>query len=439
VPAATHPELALASTIAGCLLAMLALWGSSTSWGRDRKLIDGAMSVAALAWAGHLLLESAVQFAGISGPGVYARDAVLQLLIVAVSFFLLTTAGLPQRWTYGLLAVQVLASAVALHWHHGGGAGPPQAHTAWVAINFLSATGFTMAVAWRVYLKRELRGWLALSGGLIGLGVSVDHVLAADEAVRVLMLSQYFYAAFLLVVWHLVTQRTSADEPPSFASSGFYLATDSGAGPDLAASAVAGERRRIAQDLHDGVGSQIVNILSSLDSRAPSQQAVALALENCLLDLKITVDAIDSADDSVPEALGRLRYRVQHSLDKLGIRMDWKVELCAELETIRGEPARQALRIAQESICNVMRHAEASAVEVLCRFLPSPDRLMLEVRDNGCGIAGGLSGQASGKGFTSMHRRARAVGGELLISSRRGAGTRVRFVLPLAHDHTLRA
>jgi len=243
----------------------------------------------------------------------------------------------------------------------------------------------------------------------------------------------------LMVIWHLVTQRVESPETRSASMHDFQRSTGfeplTGFGPAHDAAVVALERRRIAQDLHDGVGSQIVNILSSLDSHAPQQQAVALALEQCLVDLKMTVDAIDSADDNVLEALGRLRYRIQHSLDKLGIRMVWKVDICDELEAVRGVPAQQVLRIAQESLSNVMRHAHASAVEVVCRFVPETRQMVLEVRDNGAGITRGKEGRPSGKGLEGMRRRAQGIGGELVISSKTGSGTRVRLVLPLAGDH----
>jgi hypothetical protein len=88
--------------------------------------------------------------------------------------------------------------------------------------------------------------------------------------------------------------------------------------------------------LHDGVGSQLVNIIASRDTNMPQQQAVALALEQCLVDLKMMVEGIEDAIDGLIHALGNLRYRVQHSLEKLGIRMMWKVDMDGSLHDFRG-------------------------------------------------------------------------------------------------------
>ncbi|UUZ75959.1 histidine kinase [Polaromonas sp. P1(28)-13] len=267
-------------------------------------------------------------------------------------------------------------------------------------------------------------------------------MLPADDVQHSATLFHHFYAAFLLVMWHLIKQRVERPDQHLSMMSDFQSSanldalTGYGEAHDIAASAVANERHRIAQDLHDGVGSQIVNILSSLDSHSPEQLAVTLALEQCLADLKMTVDAIDGANDNALEALGRLRYRVQHSLDKLGIRMLWKVEICGELEAVRGEQAQQVLRIAQECLTNVMRHANASTVGVVFRYMPETNSLVLEVRDNGQGIVRSRVRRTAGKGLEGMRRRAQAVGGELLISSKTGAGTRVRFTLPLTENPT---
>jgi signal transduction histidine kinase len=144
----------------------------------------------------------------------------------------------------------------------------------------------------------------------------------------------------------------------------------------------------------------------------------------------MTVDAIDSTSDSLPEALGRLRHRIQRSLDVLGIRMVWKVLLCEELDAARGAVAVHSLRIAQECLTNVIRHSAATSVEVGCRYDPLTSAILLEVRDNGCGIDRRHDPAISGKGLRGMRQRAAAVGGTLVISSKLGAGTRVRLQVP---------
>ena len=436
---AAHHGLVLASALIGTLLAVVALWGSWNAWSRHRNPIDLALAIAAVTWMAHLVVSTSVDFAGSTRQSAYVTDAGCQVLIISISSFLLTSAGLAGRGVTLALGAQAVAGGVALHWNHWGSSGQQTAHDVWIMINLFAAVVLVAGIAKQVYVTRNYRGWLALAGGVLGMGICLDDILLGSGTTRISLL-HHFYAAFLLVMWHLVTYRVETSEPMFVESSGFQKHTGfDHSQMDIAASAVAGERRRIAQDLHDGVASQLVSILSSLDDKAPQQQAVALALENCLLDLKMTVDAIDSGNDSVIEALGRLRYRVQHSLDKLGIVMAWKVDMCVELEAVRGEKAQQVLRIAQECLANVMRHAHATTVEVVCKFVPENEHMVLEVRDNGAGIGRDREGRPTGKGLASMRRRAKATGGELIIASKLGAGTRVRFTLPLTTEHYISA
>lgn len=417
------------------------------------------MQVVAGIWLLHLVTVSGLQLAATLQPPLlvaahYAEHVGLQAMVVSVGFFLLSVSGVTRPAVYLLLAAQALLGLAALHWQPWLLAdtfarfSQSPAYPVWVIINLLAAALVTVAVARQVQKTHSTAGWLALSACLMGLGLCAEQLILGDDGQPVGLLVRPMYALFLLVVWRMSARSETrvlangamtafaADFPRS---ANMEPLSDFGPPPDAAAVAVAHERRRIGQDLHDGVASQLVNILSSLDVKTPQQLAIALAVEQCLVDLKLTVDALDSVNDNVLDALGRLRYRVQHSLDKLGIRMSWRVEIRDELAAVRGEAAQHALRIAQEALANVMLHARASAVEVVCRFVPESTMMVLEVRDNGRGIPRRkddrpvqAGAQRSGKGLASMRHRAKTLGGELSVSSKLGAGTRVRLTLPLA-------
>ncbi len=388
--------------------------------------LAGALRLALLLWLTHFLLVSIGMGFKAGGPNAaYVAHLGVQFLILSAACFLLTTVRMASAGIYWILGVQALAGATALYYNgNAGGAAVP---LLWMVMNLLSAMLLTIAIAALVYLPRSYPGWLALAGSMFGLGICIQQVALADATEDSTVLFRHFYVLLLLVVWQWMTQRgplrrLSAGEAPWAGSS-----HETGA----PAPAVLQERHRIARDLHDGVVSQIVSILSSLDHRAPEQQTLRLALEQCLLDIRLTVDGMEAADQNIVEALGSLRYRVQRPLDRLGIQMVWDVEMCSALETVRGEEARQVLRIAQECLSNVMRHAKASRVIVSCRYAADMGCMELEVRDNGVGIVPHLAPETSGKGLENMRQRARLMGGELTIASKFGSGTRVQLTLPL--------
>lgn len=393
--------------------------------GFSSPALAGALRLALLLWLTHFLVGMGLGFKAGSPHAAYVAHLGFQFLLISAACFLFTVVHVASSRIYWILGVQALAGATAMYYN--GNTNGAEVPVPWVLMNLLSAMLLTIAMAACVYLPRSSPGWLALAGSMLGLGICIQQVTLADAMEDSAVLFRHFYVLLLLVVWQLVTRRgrlrlLGTGDAPRAGSSQETGAT---------ASAVRHERRRIARDLHDGVASQIVSILSSLDHHAPGQQALGLALEQCLLDIKLTVDGIESEDQNIVEALGSLRYRVQPPLDKLGIHMIWDVEICSALETVRGDEARQVLRIAQECLSNVMRHAKASRVAVSCRYAADMGCMEFEVRDNGAGIAHDLLSEAAGKGLDNMRQRARLMGGELTISSKFGSGTRVQLTLPL--------
>jgi signal transduction histidine kinase len=108
-----------------------------------------------------------------------------------------------------------------------------------------------------------------------------------------------------------------------------------------------------------------------------------------------------------------------------------RLHLPQEDVSVGAEQATAIFRIFQETLTNVARHAEADAVEV--RFAAEKDGLMLEVHDNGMGIATDQLGAGNTLGILGMRERAMLLGGELTIEGSPGKGTTVRVRIPGLH------
>ena len=429
------------ATLVGAVLSsyamLIGLTLSARSWKARRNPMYLAYVVATAGWLIYLMGSSAGAMLQNQPLVFFLSHAACQIAIVGVSFFFLISASVIRFEIHSVWMAQFGVGLLLLLWNGWGPWLQDLAYTLWVVLNLLCISVLCLFGAREVERSdKQHRRWMALCGSLLGLGICIADVLTVDKPAPGNTPVHYLYAAVLLALWPII----SAQAPQMSASlegtgdphtTAWGAVTGFGPPTDNIALAVANERRRIARDLHDGVCSQLVNILATLDTHAPQQQIVALSLEQCLMDMKIMVDVIDGADESLIDVLGRLRYRVQRALDTLGIGMHWVVDVDGPLQNLHGETARQVLRITQECLSNVMRHSHASMVEVICSYLPASNFMLLEVRDDGDGIPRREAGRLGGKGLENMQQRATSLGGHLQIFTKPGAGTRVRLLVPL--------
>ena len=429
--------------LASLMLAGTALNGSWKAWRLQSHPIDLAMRILAGAWLPVVLIGT---YQIVAQTGLLAADALPAIvmgvahecLLASLAFFLLTASGAYRPWVMAVVGLQFIGGLLAAAWLDPVSAAWPEAQLLSLAVTLFAAASVTAAVMRQVRHTNSRRSWLVLAACAMGLGLWLFRVASGDTPQGELPVAYHLFAFFIFVIWKLVS--LSADADKAFANAGtsfsgqsaFQTLASINSDDGYISLALRGERQRISYELHDNVGSQIVSILFAMQAAdQPQKRFVMLSLEQCLSDLKMMVDALDSFDDNVTQALGRLRYRVQHALDRQGIKMRWDVDISPELEAVQGIYAQQVLRIAQESMANIMRHAKASSVRVTCRFVPEFCHLLLEISDNGIGVKVDKTNRVSGHGLEGMKRRAAAVGGVLHIASRNGEGTCVRLTLPL--------
>ncbi|WP_168226737.1 sensor histidine kinase [Rhodoferax sediminis] len=417
-----------------------------TAWCRKRSRFDLALALALAALAVNLGLSRYAGGAAAGTPSTFWLDISYQWCVAAVVFFLLQSASIEREWLYWLCLSQALVGTVVL-----GGMGLHGLRSlqgriplfqAWQILN----VGFFLLLAAGICYFVARRGgphrWFVMGTTLLGLGIALNDVLHAETLQTGTAFGHYLYPAFLLLVWLVMTGRGTDSHSAIDAQQTGHLqalsrlrAEQASHSDLLSRRAIESERKRIASDLHDGVGSQLVNLIATLDPHSPQQQAMAIALEQCLLDLKIMVDSIDGEHDSIIDALARLRYRVQPSLDRLGIHMAWSMQDTGELALVTPDQVLQLLRISQEALSNVMRHSRASAVEVTCRYLPYSQCLLLEICDNGRGIQAAMADRrGTGKGLSGMRQRAESIGASIEFSRCQGdrMGTRIMLLLPVS-------
>lgn len=195
------------------------------------------------------------------------------------------------------------------------------------------------------------------------------------------------------------------------------------------------ERQRIARDLHDQVGSQLVNAMALLDGDDAAQRAARQALEQCMLDVRCLVDSMDGHDDSLADGLARLRHRIQPVLERRGIQLVWEVEPATHEPLPTGSRAHELTSVVKEAISNVLQHADASLLTVSLSEVhgAAGPEWQLCVVDNGKGIDGDTQA-LGGRGMASMRERVHRAGATLHVTPTEHGGLSICVAVPLARS-----
>jgi PAS domain S-box-containing protein len=205
------------------------------------------------------------------------------------------------------------------------------------------------------------------------------------------------------------------------------------------------ERVNIAREVHDELGQVLTALkmdLSLLNYKLLESSAV-IPRRMLFDEIKSMTTLVDATIQSVRKIVTELRPEV---LDHLGLKasIEWQAQefqtrtglLCnleSNLESFDVEDrdcATAVFRILQETLTNVVRHSNATRVDVLLK--EEGDSLILQVKDNGRGITENEVSNAKSFGILGIRERALLLGGEVEIRGDAGIGTIVTVEIPLS-------
>ena len=194
------------------------------------------------------------------------------------------------------------------------------------------------------------------------------------------------------------------------------------------------ERISVAREIHDELGQILTAVRMDLDilERDLSQPDRRDGEGDMLVDIRATMRLVDDSIQKMHEIIHELRPEILDHLG-LGAAIEWQAQ---EFQTRSGIECRitsaapalpldrdrstAVFRILQEALTNVARHAQAKRVDIQLR---TQDReFVLEVRDDGRGIAGGELTRSKSFGILGMRERALVFGGhvDLLLGAGQG-------------------
>ena len=213
----------------------------------------------------------------------------------------------------------------------------------------------------------------------------------------------------------------------------FELQRDLGSARESALNAHELERRRIARDIHDGVGQWLstikLNLLMIGRQHGQAEQDVREAVEH--VDVAIS-DARRIAHDLSPHLIERegLATALRSHADILSGREG--ITIRVETDDMPDLPLPEQghlYRIFQEALQNAIRHGSAKNVDVELRADQRQGKL--RIQDDGSGFDPGRDGDTFGIGMSAIRERATLLGGKCQVDSAPGQGTKLLVTFPL--------
>ncbi len=208
--------------------------------------------------------------------------------------------------------------------------------------------------------------------------------------------------------------------------------------------AAEGERRRISQELHDGLGAHLTGLglisqsLARQMANADHPEAETVAEITTLIkeadqqarSIARVLMPVELEKGGLVTALRRLTRNAERAYHAR-CSVDFRGPVSVEDQLV----ATNLFRIAQEALTNAFKHGKASTVRIVLEADTHAQRIALHIEDNGIGLPEVLP-EDRGIGLQTMHYRAHVMGASLMLRRRTEGGTRVTCVLqPVNLEH----
>jgi len=182
---------------------------------------------------------------------------------------------------------------------------------------------------------------------------------------------------------------------------------------------VAEERRRIARDMHDNIGAQLLGALHSRETERKDTM-----IRETLSDLRDIINNASRTGLPLDETLADLRMETAERLSSAGIALEWKID--AHPTPVLAPNTAHALRsMLREAVSNVIRHSSADRLNV--RIHQDGNAIRLAIEDDGHGFD--QKTVHTGYGLANMTTRVAGLGGSLDIVASE-TGTRLEARVP---------
>lgn len=188
------------------------------------------------------------------------------------------------------------------------------------------------------------------------------------------------------------------------------------------------ERERIMRDMHDGIGGQLISVITFLQGYSDDVFVrIREKVQLSLIDLRFVIDSLDPLLNDLPTLLGMMRMRLADQLDAANIELKWAVTELPEIKNMTPYLSLHIMRIVQEAITNSIKHSHSKIIMIATGVSKDKQQVYIDIIDYGDGFDSSIeSANQHSRGLKNMNYRAGQLNTELQITSS-SEGTSVRL------------
>ncbi len=351
----------------------------------------------------------------------------------AALMFMRAIAGEPyRRWNLLFVVVPAAVSSILLI--------APRTVTSYAAVGAAMTCCYVVLGMWSL-LRAAMRGSqdclvMLLGFGMVLMFIAHDSLIIVGVGIKQVYLARGALSGLVIAICALMVARFLRAMREADQTAEALRARVSAAEAELRttyeelrqrreAEAVEQERSRLMRDLHDGLGGDLASMLALADSPDPKSGQIAAHARSALADMRLIIASLEDFGGDLTLALGAWRERLDPQLRASGLSLEWRVEDLPSLPRLGPTEVLDVLRIVQEAITNVQKHARASRITLAARAVKRGVEIV--IRDDGVGLAE----SGPGNGLRNMAMRAARLGGTVDVA-RNDGGTEV--ILTILHD-----
>jgi signal transduction histidine kinase len=187
------------------------------------------------------------------------------------------------------------------------------------------------------------------------------------------------------------------------------------------------ERWRMMQDMHDGLGSQLIGLQHAVKDPNANPQMLDSMVRNSIAELRMNINSLGHQHKEISTMLGALRERLELMIEPQGKKLVWAVGFVPELDSIDHTVIEHLEKMILEVFANIAKHSSALTVRLSAQHFEN-SHVCIHIKEDGGGYDRQSCSEVVGKGLAGLNKRAQLFGAQLSIDAK---GCDITITIPI--------